>query len=97
MWVELDLTEAPPEVVAADPLAVLRGRRRPSLRSVVDALHDAAADPHVVGLVAKVGAGMPLARAQELRDAVVAFAARSSPRWRTRRRSARAAPARSPY
>ena len=71
---ELDLTEAPPEVVAADPLAVLRGRRRPSLRSVVEGLHDAAADPHVVGLVAKVGAGMPLARAQELRAAVVAFA-----------------------
>ena len=74
VWVELDLTEAPPEVVAADPLAVLRGRRRPSLRSVVEGLHDAAADPHVVGLVAKVGGGMPLARAQELRDAVVAFA-----------------------
>jgi protease-4 len=74
VWVELDLTEAPPEVVAADPLALVRGRRRPSLRSVVEALHDAAADAHVVGLVAKLGGGMPLARAQELRDAVVAFA-----------------------
>jgi protease-4 len=74
VWVELDLTEAPPEVGAADPLALVRGRRRASLRSVVDALHDAAADPHVVGLVAKVGAGMPLARAQELRAAVVEFA-----------------------
>jgi len=74
-WVELDLTEAPQEVVPADPLALLRGRRRPSLRSVVEALHDAAADPHVVGLVAKVGGGMPLARAQELRDAVIEFAA----------------------
>jgi protease-4 len=74
VWVELDLTEAPPEVVSADPLTLVRGRRRASLRSVVDALHDAAADPHVVGLVAKLGAGMPLARAQELRDAVVAFA-----------------------
>ena len=75
VWVELDLTEAPQEVVPADPLALLRGRRRPSLRSVVEGLHDAAADPHVVGLVAKVGGGMPLARAQELRDAVIEFAA----------------------
>jgi protease IV len=74
VWLELDLTEAPPEVVPTDPLALLRGRRRPSLRSVVEALQDAAADPHVVGLVAKVGAGMPLARAQELRAAVVEFA-----------------------
>ena len=74
-WVELDLTEAPQEVVPADPLALLRGRRRPSLRSVVEALRDAAADPHVVGLVAKLGGSMPLARAQELRDAVIEFAA----------------------
>jgi protease IV len=74
VWVELDLTEAPPEVVSADPLTLVRGRRRPSLRSVVEALHDAAGDPRVVGLVARVGGAMPLARAQELRDAVVEFA-----------------------
>ena len=74
MWVELDLTEAPPEVVSADPLALVRGRRPQSLRSVVEALHDAAEDPRVAGLVARVGGAMPLARAQELRDAVVEFA-----------------------
>jgi protease IV len=74
VWVELDLTEAPPEVVSADPLALVRGRRPQSLRSVVEALHDAAEDPRVAGLVARVGGAMPLARAQELRDAVVQFA-----------------------
>jgi protease IV len=72
---ELDLTEAPPEVVPSDPVSMLRGRRRPSLRAVVDALHDAAADDRVAGLIARVGGRMPLARAQELRAAVAEFAA----------------------
>jgi protease-4 len=71
---ELDLTDAPPEVVPSDPLSMVRGRRRPSLRAVVEALHDAAEDPQVVGLVARVGGSLPLARAQELRDAVRRFA-----------------------
>jgi len=71
---ELDLTEAPPETGPADPLGLLR-RRRPTLRAVVDALAEAATDPAVAGLVAKVGGRMPLARAQELRDAVRAFGA----------------------
>ncbi len=75
MLLELDLTEAPTETAPPDPLAMLRGRRRPTLRSVVDALADAADDPQVVGLVARIGGALPLARAQELRDAVVAFAA----------------------
>jgi protease-4 len=72
--VELDLTEAPPEVVPSDPLAMVRGRRRPSLRAVVEALHAAAEDPDVAGLIARVGGSLPLARAQELRDAVREFA-----------------------
>ncbi len=75
MLLELDLTEAPPEVVPSDPLSLVRGRRRPSLRAVVEALTTAAVDPDVVGLVARVGGGLPLARAQELRDAVRQFAA----------------------
>jgi protease-4 len=72
---ELDLTEVPTETAPPDPLAMLRGRRRPTLRSVVDALADAATDPQVVGLVARIGGSLPLARAQELRDAVAGFAA----------------------
>src|SRR5829696_2154859 len=76
---ELDLTEAPPETGPSDPLGMLRARRRPTLRAVVDALADAATDPRVVGLVARVGGRLPLARAQELRDAVVAFRAGGKP------------------
>ena len=72
--VELDLTEAPPEVVPSDPVSMLRGRRRPSLRAVVDALHDAAADDRVAGLHRPGRGRMPLARAQELRAAVAEFA-----------------------
>ena len=71
---EVDLTEAPPEVGSSDPLSVVRGRRRGTLRAVVEALAAAAEDPDVVGLVARVGGGLPLARAQELRDAVREFA-----------------------
>ncbi|HST65610.1 MAG TPA: S49 family peptidase, partial [Mycobacteriales bacterium] len=71
---ELDLTEAPPEVSAAGPLSMLPGRRRPTLRAVIEALHTAARDPDVAGLIARVGGGLPLARAQELRDAVREFA-----------------------
>ena len=76
---ELDLTEAPPETGPADPLGMLRARRRPTLRAVVDALADAATDPHVTGLVVRVGGRLPLARAQELRDAVLAFRAGGKP------------------
>jgi protease-4 len=72
--VELDLSEPPPEVVPADPLSMVRGRRRPSLRAVVEALHAAAEDPQVTALIARVGGALPLARAQELRDAVREFA-----------------------
>ena len=74
MLLELDLTEPPVEAPPADPIGYLQGRRRPTLRAVVDALRDAADDSRVVGLVARVGGGrLPLARAQELRDAVRAF------------------------
>src|SRR5215213_8086375 len=74
MLLELDLTEPPVEAPPADPIGYLQARRRPTLRAVVDALRDAADDDRVVGLVARVGGGrLPLARAQELRDAVGAF------------------------
>jgi protease-4 len=80
MLLELDLTEAPLEVPPADPLGYLQARRRPTLRGVVDALRDAADDRRVAGLVARVGGGgLPLARAQELREAVRAFAATGKP------------------
>src|SRR3954469_6181484 len=63
-----------------DPIAKLRSRGKPRLRPVLRALHEAGSDARVVGLVAKIGdTSMPLARAQELRDAVAAFAASGKP------------------
>jgi protease-4 len=76
---ELDLTEPPLETLPADPLGYLQARRRQTLRGVVDALRDAAEDDRVVGLIARVGGVVPLARAQELREAVRAFAATGKP------------------
>ncbi len=73
LLLELDLTE---ELLAApptDPLGMLQARRRSTVRSVLTRLYEAAADPRVGGLVAKLGVtGMSLARAQELAAAVTA-------------------------
>ena len=79
MLLELDLTEPPADAPPADPLGFVRSRRRPTLRGVVEALRDAADDPKVVGLLARVGGRLELARAQELRDAVRAFAGSGKP------------------
>src|SRR3954453_16696893 len=80
MLLELDLSHALIEQEPADPVAKLRSRGKPRLRPVLRALHEAGDDDRVVGLVAKVGdTTMPLARAQELRDAVTAFAASGKP------------------
>ncbi|HEX6755442.1 MAG TPA: signal peptide peptidase SppA [Mycobacteriales bacterium] len=76
---ELDLTEAPGEAPPGDPVGYVAARRRPTLAGTVRALRDAAEDPDVAGLVARVGGRLPLARAQELRDAVHRFAATGKP------------------
>ncbi|MGA7131909.1 MAG: signal peptide peptidase SppA [Mycobacterium sp.] len=74
---ELDLRVAPPETGGMDPLAIITGSRRPlSLREAVSALHRAADDSRVAGLIARVQ--LPAAAAgpaQELREAVAAFTA----------------------
>ena len=74
---ELDLRVAPPEAGGLDPLAIITGGGRPLvLREAVSALHRAAKDPRIVGLIARVE--LPAAAAgpvQELRDAVAAFTA----------------------
>jgi protease IV len=74
---ELDLRAAPPEAGGLDPLAMISGGGRPLvLREAVSALHRAADDPRVAGLIARVQ--LPAAAAgpvQELRDAVKAFTA----------------------
>jgi protease-4 len=79
LLLEVDLTELPAVVDADDPLARLRARGRHQLSPILRALHDAAADPHVVGLIAKVGGGLPWASMQELRLGVRAFAASGKP------------------
>src|ERR1700689_13570 len=72
---ELDLRVAPPEAGSLDPLTIITGSGRPlSLREAVSALHRAAEDPRVAGLIARVQ--LPAAAAgpvQELREAVAAF------------------------
>src|ERR1700760_1341203 len=74
---ELDLRVAPPEAGGVDPLTIISGGGRPLvLREAVSALHRAADDSRVAGLIARVQ--LPAAAAgpvQELRDAVKAFTA----------------------
>jgi protease IV len=73
---ELDLTQPMLEERPVDPLGRLQSRRRPVLPDVLHALHDAATDPKVCGLLAKIGTRrMGFAQAQDLRAAVAAFRA----------------------
>ncbi len=62
-----------------DPLARLRARGHHRLGPTLRALHEAASDRRVVGLIAKVGGPLPWAAMQELRLAVLAFAAGGKP------------------
>ena len=78
LLLELDLTEPLVAPEADDPIARLRARGRRLLRPTLRALHEAAEDRHVVGLVAKVGGVWP-GTMQELRLGVQAFAASGKP------------------
>jgi protease-4 len=71
---ELDLTQPLADPQPGDPLAQLRARNRRQLRPTIRALYEAAHDPRVVALVAKVGGPLTWATMQELRGAVRAFA-----------------------
>ncbi|MGE2813996.1 signal peptide peptidase SppA [Mycobacterium heidelbergense] len=75
---ELNLRSVPPESSGFDPLAFITGGGRPmALRDAVAAIHRAAEDSRVAGLIARVQlAAAPPAAVQELRDAVAAFTAR---------------------
>jgi protease-4 len=74
---EFDLRSAPPETTGFDPLAIITGGSRPmALRDTVAAIHRAAKDPRVAGLIARVQlAASPPAAVQELREAIAAFSA----------------------
>ena len=76
---ELDLTEPLVAPGADDPIARLRARSRRLLRPTLRALHEAADERHVVGLIAKVGGMWPWATMQELRRGVQTFAASGKP------------------
>jgi protease-4 len=81
---ELDLLQVPPETGGFDPVALITGGGRPLLlREAVAAIHRAAEDPRVEGLIARVQipAG-PAGSVQELREAIAAFsAAKPSLAW----------------
>ena len=76
---ELDLTEPLVAPDLDDPIARLRSRGRRLLRPTLRALHEAAEDRHVFGLIAKVGGMWPWATMQEVRRGVQAFAASGKP------------------
>ncbi|MGB8389837.1 signal peptide peptidase SppA [Mycobacterium sp.] len=80
---EFDLRSVPPETTGFDPLALITGGRPVALRDAVAALHRAAEDPRVAGLIARVQlAASPPAVVQELREAIAAFtAAKPSLAW----------------
>ncbi len=81
---ELDLRSVPPETSGFDPLALLTGGSRPAaLRDIIAAIHRAAEDPRVAGLIARVQlAASPSAAVQELREAIATFsAAKPSLAW----------------
>lgn len=74
---EFDLQSVPPETAGFDPVRVITGSGRPMLlREAVDAIHRAAQDDRVAGLIARVQlSAAPPAAVQELREAVSEFAA----------------------
>ncbi|MDD4866683.1 MAG: signal peptide peptidase SppA [Mycobacterium sp.] len=81
---ELDLRAVPAETSGFDPLAIIAGGGRPiTLCGAVAAIHRAAEDPRVAGMIAQVQfPASPPAPVQELREAIAAFsAAKPSLAW----------------
>ncbi|MBW8484444.1 signal peptide peptidase SppA [Actinomadura parmotrematis] len=72
---ELDLADGLAEAPPADPVSALLSLRRTHLRDVLDGLRRARSDARVRALVVKIAGGVPLALAQELREAVTAVRA----------------------
>ena len=74
---ELDLQSIPAESVGFDPVRFVTGAGRPMvLREAVAAIHRAAADDRVAGLIARVQfPAAPPGPVQELREAIAAFTA----------------------
>ena len=72
---ELGLQDVPPETAGFDPVRFVTGAGRPMLlRDAVAAIHRAADDDRVAGLISRVQlSAAPPAAVQELREAIVAF------------------------
>jgi protease-4 len=72
---EMNLQSVPPESASFDPMRFITGAARPMvLRDAVAAIHRAAKDDRVAGLIARVQlSAAPAAAVQELREAIVAF------------------------
>lgn len=70
---ELDLTHPLVDPQPGDPIGQLRSRGRRRLRPTLAALHEAAEDPRVLGLVARVGGPLSWATMHELRRGLQAF------------------------
>ena len=70
---ELDLSQPLVDPHPDDPLGPLLNRGRRQLRPTIKALHEAAEDPRVVGLVAKVGGSLSWATVHELHRGLQAF------------------------
>ena len=76
---EIDLTHPLIEVEPDDPIAKFRTRGKPRLRPLLRALHEAGDDERVGGVVARIGGGVTLAQAQEIRAGVAAFRTTGKP------------------
>ncbi len=73
----LDLTVAPPDEPDGRGVSQLLFPSGLTLADTLEALHHASNDPHITGLVARIGdSGMGFAEVQELRDAIAAFRAK---------------------
>jgi protease IV len=73
--ISVDLTESPPDRAPTPMLQRLLFGAKPTLIETEDAIYQAASDPRVKGMVARVGEGLNFAEVEELRDAVAAFRA----------------------
>ena len=74
---EFDIQSLPPETPGVDPMAFIAGGGRPLLlRQAIAAIHRAAEDPRIAGLIGRVQlSAAPPGAVQELREALAAFAA----------------------
>jgi protease IV len=80
LLLELDLTQPMLEERPTEALARLQSRRRAVLSDVLKALNDAAIDPRVCGVIAKIGGRRTgFAQAQDVRAAIAVLRAAGKP------------------